>query len=330
MKVTVLYDLWEDEPAEVEEEVPAPRKGKGQTKRKKKPVKHDREEIFEALEKLGHEPSYYVLDGRPQSLIGLSKCGADLIFNLTESYAGDDTKEMHVTAFLDMIDIPYTGAGPHANTLAQDKSIAKKMFAFYGIQSPYFATAYPGTIDRAQREQIFSRIQFPPACLLRRHVSNRAHRGPRAGQVRGAGIVLCRPDGLHRYLRTRQFGQSEIQHLHRSALGQKNICRLDVAMDNTFRVRRIERIRQLNPPIQQPVHARRAHIQLMKERLALQQLHGNKRLVARSLDRINRADVGMVQPRSSARFRQKAVQRILIAREFRRQKLQRQPAPQIE
>src|SRR5271156_1461435 len=59
------------------------------------------------------------------------------------------------SAFLDMIDIPYTGAGPHANTLAQDKSIAKKMFAFYGIQSPYFATAYRGNIDHAHD------IKFP-------------------------------------------------------------------------------------------------------------------------------------------------------------------------
>ena len=134
----------------MQEEVPPPRKRKGKKPtRKKKPVKHDREEIFEALEKLGHEPSYYVLDGRPQSLVGLAKCGADLIFNLTESYAGDDTKEMHVTAFLDLLDIPYTGAGPHANILAQDKSIAKKMFAFYGIQSPWFATAYRGHIDHA-------------------------------------------------------------------------------------------------------------------------------------------------------------------------------------
>jgi hypothetical protein len=106
LKVTVLYDLWEEEPAEVQEEAPPPRKRKGQKKRKKKPVKHDREEIFEALEKLGHEPSYHVLDGRPQSLLGLAKCSADLIFNLTESYAGDDTKEMHVAAFLDMLDIP--------------------------------------------------------------------------------------------------------------------------------------------------------------------------------------------------------------------------------
>jgi D-alanine-D-alanine ligase len=155
LKVTVLYDLWEEEPAEVQEEAPAPRKRKGQTKRKKKPVKQDREEIFEALEKLGHEPSYHILDGRPQSLFALAKCGADLVFNLTESYAGDDTKEMHVTAFLDMLEIPYTGAGPHANMLAQDKAIAKKMFAFHGIQSPYFATAYRGTIDHAHD------IKFP-------------------------------------------------------------------------------------------------------------------------------------------------------------------------
>jgi D-alanine-D-alanine ligase len=149
LKVTMLYDLWEEEPAEEQEEAPPPRKRKGQKKRKKKPVKHDREEIFEALEKLGHEPSYHVLDGRPQSLLSLAKSGADLIFNLTESYAGDDTKEMHVAAFLDILDIPFTGAGPHAVILAQDKSIAKKMFAFYGIKSPYFATAYRGTIDHA-------------------------------------------------------------------------------------------------------------------------------------------------------------------------------------
>jgi D-alanine-D-alanine ligase len=174
LKVTVLYDLLEEEPVEVQEEVPAPRKRTGQKKRKKKPVKHDREEIFEALEKLGHEPSYHRLDGRPQSLLGLAKCGADLIFNLTESYAGDDTKEMQVTAFLDLLEIPYTGAGPHANILAQDKSIAKKMFAFYGIQSPYFATAYRGTIDHAHD------ISFP---LILKPTSEDGSIGIDAGSV---------------------------------------------------------------------------------------------------------------------------------------------------
>jgi D-alanine-D-alanine ligase len=90
-----------------------------------------------------------VLDGRPQSLYGLGKCGADLVFNLTESYAGDDTKEMNVAAYMDLLELPYTGAGPHAHFLAQDKATAKKMFHFHEIRTPFFATAYRGNIDHA-------------------------------------------------------------------------------------------------------------------------------------------------------------------------------------
>jgi len=141
LKVAVLYDVWG------EEEVPESEKAAESGRKRKE--KEDREEIFDALSKLGHEPSYYVLDGRPQSLHGLAKCGADLVFNLTESYAGDDTKEMNVAAYMDLIGLPYTGGGPHAHFLAQDKATAKKMFAFHGIRTPYFATAYRGNIDHA-------------------------------------------------------------------------------------------------------------------------------------------------------------------------------------
>lgn len=142
LKVAVLYDTWG------EEETPEPEATQSRRKRKEKD-KEDREEIFDALQKLGHEPSYYVLDGRPQSLYGLGKCGVDLVFNLTESYAGDDTKEMNVAAYMDLLGLAYTGAGPHAHFLAQDKATAKKMFAFHGIRTPFFATAYRGNIDHA-------------------------------------------------------------------------------------------------------------------------------------------------------------------------------------
>lgn len=140
LKVAVLYDVWGEEDTSEPEATQAGRKRK---------VKEDREEIFDALGKLGHEPSYYVLDGRPQSLYGLGKCGADLVFNLTESYAGDDTKEMNVAAYMDLLELPYTGAGPHAHFLAQDKATAKKMFHFHEIRTPFFATAYRGNIDHA-------------------------------------------------------------------------------------------------------------------------------------------------------------------------------------
>ncbi len=151
MKIAVLYDVWEEEGEVQEPPEPKPKPSARKTNKraKKKREKEDREEIFEALEKLGHEPFYQVLDGTPQCLNALAKCEADLVFNLTESFAGDDTKEMHIAAYLDLLGLKYTGAGPHASFLAQDKAIAKKMFGFHGIRTPFFATSYRGSIEHA-------------------------------------------------------------------------------------------------------------------------------------------------------------------------------------
>jgi D-alanine-D-alanine ligase len=152
MKVAVLYDVLEDE-VEAEApppDAPPPRKGRPPKKKKRrKKDKPDREEIFEALRKLGYEPTYQVVDGRPQSLIALARCDADLFFNLVESYAGDDTMDMNMAAYLDLLAVPYTGAGPHGLYLAQDKALAKKIFAFHGIRTPYFATSYRGKLDHS-------------------------------------------------------------------------------------------------------------------------------------------------------------------------------------
>jgi D-alanine-D-alanine ligase len=148
LKIAVLYDTFEEEPASPPEPE-KPTKTRGKARRKKKKEKHDREEIFEALQKLGHEAVYQVVDGRDQSLIALARADADLFFNLTESYAGDDTMDMNLAAYLDLLEKPYTGAGPHALYLAQDKALAKKIFAFHGIRTPFFATSYKGKLDHS-------------------------------------------------------------------------------------------------------------------------------------------------------------------------------------
>jgi D-alanine-D-alanine ligase len=150
LKIALLYDLWNEDPvaaAAKEEAVVAPKPRKKVKSVRKE--KTDREEIFEALQKLGHEPSYFELDGRPPSLHSLSRCDADLLFNLTESYGGDDTKEMNVLAYVDLLGLRYTGAGPHALFMSQDKAIAKKIFAFHNIKTPFFATSYRGRIEHA-------------------------------------------------------------------------------------------------------------------------------------------------------------------------------------
>lgn len=173
LKVAVLYDLWEED-ASTEASTDKPKRN---SPGKKKKEKEDREEIFEALEKLGHEPFYHVLDGRTPSLHALAKCGADLVFNLSESYAGDDTKDMNIAAYLDLLGLPYTGSGPHACFLAQDKAIAKKMFAFSGIKTPYFATAYRGRIGHAHD------VSFP---LIVKPLSEDGSIGIDAGAVVGS------------------------------------------------------------------------------------------------------------------------------------------------
>ncbi len=151
LKVAILYENWGEE----EVSAPEPEKKKRPGKRRKKREKHDREEIFEALEKLGHEPSYVVLDGEDKSLTALARVETDLFFNLVESYAGDDNKEMHVAAYLDLLGRPYTCAGPQGLYMAQDKGLAKKLFEFHGIRTPYFATCYQGNLEHSHD------IEFP-------------------------------------------------------------------------------------------------------------------------------------------------------------------------
>lgn len=144
LRIGILYDEWADgqEPAAE----PSP---EGSGKRKRRREKPDREEIFDALQKKGHQPSYLRLDGRPKTLKALARADVDLVFNLTESYAGDDTKDINVAAYLDLLGFPYTGSGPSGLHLAQDKAVAKRLFAFHGIRTPNFATVYQGRLQWA-------------------------------------------------------------------------------------------------------------------------------------------------------------------------------------
>src|SRR6187399_1476574 len=146
LRIAVLYDVWDDG---AEEEEPAPSRGR------KKPEKEDRQEIHEALKANGHSPIYFEIDGTPESLKALADLECDLVFNLTESWAGDDTKDINLAAYLDLLHRKYTGAGPGGLHLAQNKSLAKKIFAFHGIRTPYFASVHRGRLDWSHD------LQFP-------------------------------------------------------------------------------------------------------------------------------------------------------------------------
>jgi D-alanine-D-alanine ligase len=148
LKIVVLYDrvLVDDEEPQATDKSPVTRT------LDKKEVE---EEVAEALGKLGHDAVMHELDGTPKSLLALSRVDCDLLFNLTESFADDDTADFKIAAFLELLGKRYTGSGTHGLMLAQDKAIAKKIFAFHGIHTPVFARCYRGRLDFSHD------LQFP-------------------------------------------------------------------------------------------------------------------------------------------------------------------------
>src|SRR4029434_5765617 len=147
LKIIVLYDrvlVDDSDEAAATEKAPVTRT------LDKKEVE---DEVAEALTKLGHEPTMHELDGTAKSLLALARLECDLVFNLTESFVDDDTADFKIAGFLELIGKRYTGSGTHGLMLAQDKAIAKKIFAFHGIHTPVFAKSFRGRLVCAHDRQ---------------------------------------------------------------------------------------------------------------------------------------------------------------------------------
>ena len=141
LHVVVLYDRWEEP-----EEADAAATDKAPLTRTldKKEVE---DEVAETLEKLGHEPTLHVLDGSTKGLHALARMDCDLIFNLAESFAGNDTADYCIAAYLEMLSKRITGAGSRGLLYSQDKAVAKKILEFHGIHTPVFARSFRGRLD---------------------------------------------------------------------------------------------------------------------------------------------------------------------------------------
>jgi D-alanine-D-alanine ligase len=142
LKIAVLFDRWEEPDAET----PAATADKAPLTRTldRKEVE---EEVAEALTRQGHQPSLVVLDGSVKGLHALARLDCDLVFNLAESFAGNDLADYCIAAYLELIGKRFTGSGSHGLLYAQDKAVAKKILEFHGIATPVFARSYRGRLD---------------------------------------------------------------------------------------------------------------------------------------------------------------------------------------
>ena len=105
--------------------------------------------VIHALRELGYRVTVLPATQDICAMVtALNRNRPDLVFNLTEQLAGDRTHDKNIAALLEMLELPYTGAGPTALMLCRDKPLCKQLLSLHKIRVPGFASFEPGAAIR--------------------------------------------------------------------------------------------------------------------------------------------------------------------------------------
>ena len=150
---------------------------------------------------------------------------------------------------------------------------------------------------RAERKNIGTRIDLPAFGLLGRHVGDgaddRAFFGLKAFAERSCVAVAASESTVV----LGQLGQTEIEQFYAAVLGDDDVGRLEIAMDDSGRVGAGEGVGNLNRIFQRVFQGQAALADQLVERLAGDELHGNEIGAVGRADVVNVDDVGVIQGR---------------------------------
>ncbi len=114
-------------------------------------------DVARALKSLGHEVRLFGFRADLEALVaGVRAEPADVVFNLTERFRNLSALDYAVSALLEMLGIPYTGASAAGLMLARNKALTKMVLAYQGLRIPHFFVC-----PRGQPTQRPSDVRFP-------------------------------------------------------------------------------------------------------------------------------------------------------------------------
>lgn len=130
-----------------------------------------------------------------QLLVGLRAQPFDVVFNLTERFGDLSTLDYTVAGVLEMLGIPYTGAGPTGLILARHKALTKMVLNHHEVRTPRFIEIEEGKPCRRPSD-----LRFP---LIVKPVDEDASVGiARASVVRDDQALAERVQFVHERLKT--------------------------------------------------------------------------------------------------------------------------------
>jgi D-alanine-D-alanine ligase len=113
--------------------------------------------VIQTIRKLGHDLTIVTVDDDIIAVANqLREHNPDLVFNMTEEFDGDRSKDKNIAAMLELLAIPFTGTGPNGLMLCRDKRLCKQVLAHHRIKVPDFISFPPGTKIKVPKS-----IQFP-------------------------------------------------------------------------------------------------------------------------------------------------------------------------
>lgn len=102
-------------------------------------------DVKNTLIKLGHQViPFGIHDDIEPFLKIVREQKPDLVFNMSEAFLGKRDFESNLTALMQLMGVPFTGAGPRSLQLCKDKGLTKAILDYHEINIPKFVVAKKG------------------------------------------------------------------------------------------------------------------------------------------------------------------------------------------
>ncbi len=99
-------------------------------------------DVKNTLIKLGHEVIPYGIHDDIDPFLKLVKeQKPDLVFNMSEAFLGKRDFEPNLTSLMQLVGVPFTGAGPMSLQLCKDKGLTKVILDYHQVKIPKFVVA---------------------------------------------------------------------------------------------------------------------------------------------------------------------------------------------